>query len=305
MERSGITGCNEHAGIAQADGCSLNRLNVTSQETSAVSESETFRLRKMLARDRTFFATGSLLFIASSALTIYFCRSMSSAMPMPGGWTMSMAWMRMPGQGWLNSAAMFLGMWLVMMAAMMLPSLIPILLVYRCAIAPINGRHLFWLTVIVSAAYFFVWTGFGIAAYGLGVALTSAAMRWLVVAQEVPVATAFALLFAGLLQLTKWKASQIRRCRDLPTYDMSALPDSRSAWSYGCQLGIDCCLCCCGYMLALLVLGVMNWAAMAVLAVAITLERIVVRPKRIARIAGLMIVAGGTFQMVQALRGLH
>ena len=57
-----------------------------------------------------------------------------SAMPgmeMPGGWTMSMAWMRMPGQGWPGAAATFLGMWIVMMVAMMLPVLVPML----CAIA--------------------------------------------------------------------------------------------------------------------------------------------------------------------------
>jgi len=48
-------------------------------------------------------------------------------MPMPGGWTMSMAWMRMPGQTWPGAAASFLGMWIVMMVAMMLPSLVPML----------------------------------------------------------------------------------------------------------------------------------------------------------------------------------
>ena len=57
-------------------------------------------------------------------------RSMSAmgGMPMPGGWTMSMPWMRMPGQSWPAAAASFLGMWIVMMAAMMLPSLVPMLL---------------------------------------------------------------------------------------------------------------------------------------------------------------------------------
>ena len=54
-------------------------------------------------------------------------------MPMPGGWTMSMAWMRMPGQTWPGAAASFLGMWVVMMVAMMLPSLVPMLWRYRQA----------------------------------------------------------------------------------------------------------------------------------------------------------------------------
>ena len=55
-------------------------------------------------------------------------------MPMPGGWTMSMAWMRMPGQTWPGAASSFLGMWVVMMVAMMLPSLVPMLLRYRRAV---------------------------------------------------------------------------------------------------------------------------------------------------------------------------
>ena len=55
-------------------------------------------------------------------------------MPMPGGWTMSMAWMRMPGQTWPGAAASFLGMWVVMMVAMMLPSLVPMLSRYRRAV---------------------------------------------------------------------------------------------------------------------------------------------------------------------------
>ena len=44
-------------------------------------------------------------------------------MATPGGWTMSMAWMRMPGKTWPGAAASFVGMWVVMM----LPSLAPML----------------------------------------------------------------------------------------------------------------------------------------------------------------------------------
>jgi predicted metal-binding membrane protein len=55
-------------------------------------------------------------------------------MPMPGASPMSMAWMRMPGQTWPDAAASFLGMWVVMMVAMMLPSLVPMLWRYRQAV---------------------------------------------------------------------------------------------------------------------------------------------------------------------------
>src|SRR5712671_8239209 len=88
------------------------------------------------ASQRTVFGVSALLFAASAAVTIVWCASMSAMgeMPMPGGWAMSMAWMRMPGQTWAGAAATFLGMWILMMVAMMLPSLVPMLVRYRQAV---------------------------------------------------------------------------------------------------------------------------------------------------------------------------
>ncbi len=85
---------------------------------------------------QAFFGVAALLFAASAAVTFVWSASMSGmgGMAMPGGWTMSMAWMRMPGQTWPGAAASFLGMWLAMMAAMMLPSLVPMLWRYRQAV---------------------------------------------------------------------------------------------------------------------------------------------------------------------------
>jgi predicted metal-binding membrane protein len=94
------------------------------------------RLVTERASQRAFFGVSALLFAASTAVTILWCASMSAmgGMPMPGGWMMSMAWMRMPGQTWPRAAASFLGMWVVMMVAMMLPSLVPMLWRYRQAV---------------------------------------------------------------------------------------------------------------------------------------------------------------------------
>ncbi|MGZ5662044.1 MAG: copper chaperone, partial [Usitatibacter sp.] len=108
----------------------------------------------------TFPVATALLFTASAVATVVWCGSMSSMdeMPMPGGWTMSMAWMRMPGQTWPGAAAMFLGMWIVMMVAMMLPSLVPMLRRYREAVVQHGEAHLDGLTALVGSGYFFVWT---------------------------------------------------------------------------------------------------------------------------------------------------
>src|SRR6266446_2037966 len=72
-----------------------------------------------------FIGVCVLAFVAGVSATVYFCRSMCCEMEMPGGWTMSMMWMRMHGQTWAASATSFLLMWLAMMVAMMLPSALP------------------------------------------------------------------------------------------------------------------------------------------------------------------------------------
>jgi predicted metal-binding membrane protein len=96
------------------------------------------------ASQRTFFGISALLFAASTAVTIVWCGSMSAMgeMPMPGGWSMSMTWMLMPGQTWLDTAASFLGMWVVMMVAMMLPSSVPMLWRYRRAVGWVSEVRL-------------------------------------------------------------------------------------------------------------------------------------------------------------------
>jgi len=117
------------------------------------------------AFQRAFFGVSVLLFIVSSAVTVLWCNSMSalSGMPMPGGWTMSMAWMRMPGQTWADATASFIGMWVVMMVAMMLPSLAPTLWRYRRSIGRVRETLRGRLTTLVGLGYFFVWTLFGLA----------------------------------------------------------------------------------------------------------------------------------------------
>ena len=155
-----------------------------------------------MASDRpseaAFVGVSALLFAGSTTLTIVWCASMSAmAMPMPGGWTMSMAWMRMPGQTWPSAAASFLGMWVVMMVAMMLPSLGPMLRRYRQAVGRTGATRLGLLTAIVGAGYFFVWTVFGMAVFPLGVALAEVEMQQPALARAVPIAAGVVVLIAG------------------------------------------------------------------------------------------------------------
>ena len=112
-------------------------------------------------------------------------------MPMPGGWSMSMAWMSMGQQSPLAHAMMFLVMWTVMMIAMMLPSVMPAVLLHRRLVeARIKrGDRAAASQVLLLAGYFSVWVAFGVVAYAAGMTLAAAAMRSIRVSVMVPAAT--------------------------------------------------------------------------------------------------------------------
>ena len=248
--------------------------------------------------DRGFLGVSALVFAASAATTIIWCGSMSAmpGMEMPGGWIMSMAWMRMPGQSWPGAAATFLGMWVVMMVAMMLPSLVPMLMRYRASLAGTSARRSH-LTTLVAAGYFLVWILAGVAAYPLGLALAAAEMRLPALARAVPFATGLVLVIAGVLQFTDWKARRLTCCRSALTGRVPA--NFRTAWRHGQRLGLDCVHCCASLTAVLLVLGVMDLRAMAVVTLAITTERLAPAGERLARGIGVFIVAGGLWMIAR------
>jgi len=219
---------------------------------------------------------------------------------MPGGWTMSMAWMRMPDQSWAGAAASFLGMWIAMMVAMMLPSLLPMLRRYRTAVGGPAEPRLGRLTALVGGGYFFVWTLLGVAAFPLGVALAEAEMRQPALSRAVPVAVGVVVLLAGLLQLTRWKARHLTCCRDMPGRGHPLPAGTGTAWRHGVRLGIHCAYCCAGLMTILLVVGIMDLRAMAVVTAAITVERLAPAGERVARATGAVVVAAGLLLIARA-----
>jgi predicted metal-binding membrane protein len=223
-----------------------------------------------------------------------------SEMPMPGGWTMSMAWMRMPGQTWPGAATAFLGMWVVMMVAMMLPSLVPMLWRYRQAVERTSETRVGRLSALVGMAYFFVWIVFGIAVFPLGVALAAVEMQLPTLARVVPIALGGVVLIGGALQFTAWKAHHLDCCRQIPGRGRGLPADVGTAWRYGLQLGLHCGYCCAGPMAILLALGIMDLRAMAGVTAAITIERLAPAGERVARAIGAVFVGTGVFLIARA-----
>ena len=225
-----------------------------------------------------------------------------SEMSMPGGWTMSMMWMRMPGQSWLGAAASFIGMWVAMMVPMMLPSLLPMLWRYRHTVertGRASGAHLAWLTTLVGTGYFFVWTVVGAAVFPIGVALSAILTREPTLTHTVPLASAAIVLIAGILQLTKWKERRIASCSGAGVRGRAPAADPGTAWRHGLRLGLQCAQGCVGLMAISLVMGMMNFRVMALVAAAITAERLAPSGARVARSVGAVVIAAGMFLVVR------
>jgi predicted metal-binding membrane protein len=249
------------------------------------------------AGHRRLIGIAALCFVASAAVTVAWCASMSSmpGMEMPGGWTMSMTWMRMPGQAWSGVAASFLGMWMVMMVAMMLPALVPMLAVYRDALPRGARARRGLLTLRVAAAYFGTWLALGALSFPVGICLAQLAMHTPEIARVAPGVAGIVLMIAGASQFSGWKRRQLERCRQTVDCCRAMAAEPRAAWRHGVDLGARCLRCCAPLTAALFVLGVMDLAAMAWITVAIGIERLLPRGERAARVIGVALLAGGIF----------
>jgi predicted metal-binding membrane protein len=262
--------------------------------------------------EHAVLAVTSLLFAVSTTLTIVWCAPMSAmgGMPMPGGWTMSMAWMRMPEQTWAGAAASSLGMWVVMMVAMMLPSLVPMLLRYREAVTRTAETRLGLLTAVVGMAYFCLWTLFGMVALPLGFALAEAEMNYAALSRAVPTALGVIVFIAGACQFTTWKAHHLACCRESSTFargsarelrrDRTLLAAAGTAWRQGMRLGLHCICSSAGLTAILLAMGVMDLRVMAVVTAAITAERLAPAGEPVARAVGAIAVGAGLLLLARA-----
>jgi len=206
--------------------------------------------------------------------------------------------MRMPGYSPWEAVA-FLSAWAVMMVAMMLPSFLPALLGYRRLLREANARRVGTPTVLAGMGYFLVWATAGAVVYLLDVGLMTAEMRWPALGWSVPWAGGVVFLVAGAVQLTAWKARQLERCRMGLLCGRVPSGNGWNACRDGVRYGMHCGLCCAGFMLALLISGMMDLGAVAGIAVLITLERVARRPGRAARAAGIVLLAAAALRIHQ------
>jgi predicted metal-binding membrane protein len=200
---------------------------------------------------------------------------------------------------WSWSAPSFLGMWVAMMAAMMLPSLAPGLWRYREAAASAGASRPGLFAALVGVAYLSAWTLFGVIVFPLGKAVDAVAMQLPELTRAAPLTVGAVVLMAGAFQLTRWKAHHLARCRDAS--GCSTLPPgARTAVREGLRIGFHCCHSCFGFVAMLVAFGIMDVRAMAVVTAAITAERLAPSGEGIARATGALAMAAGLILIVRA-----
>lgn len=167
------------------------------------------------------------------------------------------------------TAGVFLGMWILMMVAMMFPTIAPIVLLHRMVMRR-RGVGLTPTAVFV-AGYILVWAVIGVIPLLalLGFRHVSDTATW------VPRVGGAVLLVAGAYQFTRWKQICLKACRSpltfLATHDFGrGLPGTLRA---GVSHGAYCLGCCWALMSVLFVVGLMNLAWMAGIAVVFLAEK--------------------------------
>ena len=201
-----------------------------------------------------------------------------------------------------NHALMVLAMWAVMMAAMMLPSAAPMILLFATIARRRSERG---EPTTASGAFAFgyltVWAAFSLAAVGLQFGLERAALLSPMMQTTSIALAGTVLIAAGLYQWTRLKQTCLRYCRSpLEFVTMYWRPGTGGAFLMGLRHGAVCVGCCWLLMLLLFVGGVMNFAWIGGIALFVLVEKLFPAGHWIGRAAGVLLVVWGAATLFAA-----
>ncbi len=208
------------------------------------------------------------------------------------------------GLGW------YVGIWVTMMAAMMLPSVVPMALTFAKVTrgrAERNHGHVYVSPWIFLGGYLLAWTLYGLLAYGIFRAIKAADWAFLDWDAQGPIVAGVAIAAAGVYQLTPLKEVCLRHCRGPMHFVLHGWRDGRvGAARMGLEHGLFCVGCCWGLMIVLFALGVMSLVWMAVVAGLIFAEKVLPYGDRLTRPIAAVLIALGIWVAVapQAVPGL-
>ena len=170
----------------------------------------------------------------------------------------------------LGTAGWFLGVWVVMMAAMMFPSVSPTVALY----SRMTRKRSPALPLLFASGYLITWAGAGVLAFALGMAVAgigSDGLAWDNAGRAVAGAT---LVLAAIYELTPLKDACLGKCRSPLGQLLGSWRDGKlGALQMGAKNGAWCVGCCWALMASLFALGVMSVVWMAFIAGLIAVEK--------------------------------
>jgi predicted metal-binding membrane protein len=168
------------------------------------------------------------------------------------------------GLGW------FLGVWVTMMAAMMLPSFAPVVITYT----RILTKHRAGATAVFVIGYLAPWAAAGVLGYAIIEGMRSLDLGFLAWDELGSYVAGGVILGAALYQLTPIKDSCLRECRRPGMLQEHWRPGHLGALQMGIQHGAFCVGCCWALMAVLFAVGVMSITWMLVVAAVIAVEKL-------------------------------
>jgi predicted metal-binding membrane protein len=174
-------------------------------------------------------------------------------------------------------AGLWIGAWTVMMAAMMLPSASPLVLLYAKRSTTVHSA-------LLATGYLVAWAAIGLAAYEVAMRLPEPGNA----------AVAAVLIGAGAYQFTPLKHACLRRCRSPVDFLMTHWHRGRlGALRLGLEHGAFCVGCCWALMAVLVVAGAMGLVWVIAIAIAVAAEKLLPAGQLLGRAGGIGLMAAG------------
>jgi predicted metal-binding membrane protein len=227
---------------------------------------------------------------------VFMAHDMYGRMTGASAWMMTLHW---------DAAHLFLlwAMWAVMMAAMMLPSASPLLLLYGAsARRRSESTRAARDTYFLAAGYVAVWAGFSVGATIAQRFLSTFLILSPMMTVTRPSYGAVLLVVAGLYQLTPLKRVCLHKCRSPLSFLIHRWrPGSLGAFRMGVDHGAYCLGCCWALMLLLFVGGVMNLVVIGALTAVVAFEKVARFGSYSARVSGAMLIAAGSWILFRGM----
>jgi predicted metal-binding membrane protein len=195
----------------------------------------------------------------------------------------------------LGSLGFYVSLWVVMMAAMMLPSAAPMVLAHsaverRRRELGRTGRP--GASAAFVGGYLLVWTAFGVVAYALFEFVRSLDVEALSWSRDGPYLAAGVIAAAAIYQLSPLKDACLAKCRSPLAFVVGSWRDGHlGATRMGVEHGAWCVGCCWGLMVTLFAVGVMSITWTAVIAVLVALEKLLPWGTVVSRGIALLLIA--------------